>query len=132
VVYHARVEMRGDIESVKRARDYLAGTLKAWHLDGISEVALLLTSELVTNTVVHAHTPFELRVVFEEPRLTVEVRDDSPALPAAFQAQADDERGRGLALVDALSEHWGVRAEPHGKAVWFSLMSLQGLSCDGF
>lgn len=112
--------------SVRHARAFVAATLAAWDLDDLSEVALLLTSEVVTNAIVHARTTFRLTLELDEPDLIVEVSDGSPAEPAALAASdlgSDDAvHGRGLQLVDALAGSWGWRRAANGeKVVWFLL-----------
>jgi len=87
----------------------------------------LVTSELVTNAVVHARTPIRLRVELHGGRLRLNVDDRSPrpARPAEPAAGPDAEAGRGLQLVGQLARAWGVRPRPGGlgKTVWcvFSL-----------
>lgn len=83
--------------------------------------ALLLTSELVTNAVLHARTGVRLSVVTGTTGIHVEVADDDPGLPRQRTADLDDLGGRGLALVAALAGDWGVRLAPPGKVVWFDL-----------
>jgi two-component sensor histidine kinase len=82
----------------------------------------LVVSELATNVLVHAHTPFGVTLVGDDDHLVVlTVRDDSTSLPARRTAQATDAGGRGLQLVDTLSTHWGVNTDGAGsKAVWAS------------
>ena len=95
-------------------------TLGAWGLESMRELAVLLTSELVTNAVVHARTPVRL-TVYHDTVLTVEVADGSPVLPAPSPISPDDDRGRGLTLVAKLADRWGARPEGTGKVVWFVL-----------
>ena len=88
-----------------------------------TETALLLTSELVTNAVVHASARPVLDVAVQPSTLRVSVEDDGagqPRVPVDNPVLA--EGGRGLFLVDALATRWGTEArEPRGKAVWFEL-----------
>ncbi|MEN3310177.1 MAG: hypothetical protein V7603_6379 [Micromonosporaceae bacterium] len=87
--------------------------------------ALLLTTELSTNGVLHAGTDIDLEVVVEDGELTVMVTDFSTGTPAvaATRGQGLDvpERGRGLFLVDHFAAAWGVTHHATGKAVWFRL-----------
>jgi anti-sigma regulatory factor (Ser/Thr protein kinase) len=71
---------------------------------------VLLASELVTNAVVHGAPPVEITV-----------GDAHPDVPQPRHAMREDEHGRGLLLVDRLSDRWGVDAHPPGKSVWFEL-----------
>jgi anti-sigma regulatory factor (Ser/Thr protein kinase) len=79
-----------------------------------------LVSELVTNVVLHAHTPCELRLEPGE-RLRVEVIDGSRRLPTRGLFRPEGSSGRGLLLVDALSADSGTVVEANGKRVWFEL-----------
>ena len=115
------IEMDGGAASVRRARAFVDVTLTAWGLDQLREVAVLMTSELVTNAVVHARTPVRLAVYLDS-ALTVEVADGSPEQPVPHQVVPDEDRGRGLALVAKLADSWGSRPEGSGKVVWFRLM----------
>ncbi len=87
--------------------------------------ALILTSELVSNAVVHGEPEITLTVRIGPSALTVIVADGSPELPSPIPTLASPEsvRGRGLAIVDALATRWGVIPRPakHGKAIWFVL-----------
>jgi anti-sigma regulatory factor (Ser/Thr protein kinase) len=108
--------------SARAARQFVGDTLQQWGCEGATEVALLLTSELVTNAIIHARTNLAVRVAANERRLRVAVSDAShepPRLRAGFPSLA--EPGRGLPLVDALSSSWGVDWTVDGKAVWFEL-----------
>lgn len=120
MVQSCEIEMAGDTASIRKARSFVSGTLSAWDLESISERAVLLVSELATNAVLHARTPFRLSVMLDEV-LTIEVTDGSDELPRVEEADLDGDRGRGLFLVSRLASAWGSRIEPEGKTVWFSL-----------
>jgi anti-sigma regulatory factor (Ser/Thr protein kinase) len=104
-----------------RARSVVAGVLERAGHDEITETALLLTSELVTNAVVHARGPVSIRVRCDDHRLRVEVRDRSSVAPRRLEVVGSAVGGRGLRLVDALATDWGDRCVPGGKIVWFDL-----------
>jgi PAS domain S-box-containing protein len=112
--------------SVAIARHFVDGRLRAAQVsDDVIDTATLLTSELVTNAVLHAGTEIEVRVV-AAPDVRVEVVDRSPELPRRRTHSAESVIGRGLELVEALATHFGVGSEPEngtkrGKRVWFSL-----------
>ncbi|MFF9122924.1 ATP-binding protein [Streptomyces sp. NPDC014889] len=117
-----------DARSVGRARLLLREQATSWKLpDEVTETAVLLLSELMTNAYRHAKAPGrEIRarcVLTEEGRLRVSVTDANGTLPTAREASPEDESGRGLALVETLAHDWG--AEPRqggiGKTVWFEL-----------
>ena len=87
--------------------------------------ALLLISELVTNSILHGGPPIVLAIDCDGEGLHVRVRDGSPVLPRARDADDEDENGRGLTLVELLTSTWGVEpvADEHGtgKQIWFEL-----------
>ena len=82
---------------------------------------MLLTSELVTNGVIHAHTDLDLQAKVANDSLRVEVIDHGDGCPVPARAQPDEEWGRGLSVVSALATRWGVVMEPEWKSVWFEL-----------
>ncbi|MFD7403406.1 ATP-binding protein [Streptomyces sp. NPDC059866] len=84
----------------------------------------LCVTELVGNVIRHVGegAPMCVRVTWSEGRTRVEVTDPEPrALPALLHAAADDESGRGLALLDAVASRWGVEPCAEGKTVWCEL-----------
>jgi hypothetical protein len=94
----------------------------------------LCVSELLTNVIRHVGegTPVTVRVSCGGGRTRLEVTDPDPrALPVlCATATADDESGRGLALLDALTLRWGVGQGPGGKTVWCELASWRSGGCD--
>jgi anti-sigma regulatory factor (Ser/Thr protein kinase) len=91
-----------------------------------SDVVALLVSETVTNAIKHADPPVELRLHREGERLRVEVRDTSPRHPVVRAYDPDRESGRGMELVEALADTWGVCGCAPGKVVWFELHPHEG------
>ncbi|MGH3329268.1 MAG: ATP-binding protein [Streptomycetales bacterium] len=108
---------------VARARALTCSQLRAWGLDHLTDCAVLLVSELVTNAVIHGGGPTLLRLTFDA-TLRVEVRDLSPAAPRLRYAGPDELGGRGLQLVDRLSQCWGWQPQGCGKLVWCELRLL--------
>lgn len=87
----------------------------------VVDTCVLLVSELATNAVLHARTPFTVTVE-QLPVLRVEVHDDDPRLPHARDYGPEAASGRGLHLVEALSQSSGTVTHPSGgKSVWFEL-----------
>ncbi|QMU74219.1 ATP-binding protein [Streptacidiphilus sp. P02-A3a] len=108
--------------SSSRARRLTMSALESWGLGGHGEVAVQLVAELVANAVRHAGgRTFGLRLIRRQGCLRVEVRDPSRALPCLILGDVDDEGGRGLQLVNHLSQRWGADLMSHGKSVWFEL-----------
>jgi anti-sigma regulatory factor (Ser/Thr protein kinase) len=87
------------------------------------DTLLLLASELVTNAILHAHTPVELGVCVDGGRALVCVADRMPDSEPLTPRDHSRDRpgGRGLALVADLSDDWGTTAFTGGKTVWFTL-----------
>jgi len=78
-------------------------------------------SELCTNAVLHAHTPFEVAVLLGPDGVYVQVWDDDAVLPARRETDAGSTTGRGLELVEAVTTSCGVQAVGPTKVVWFCL-----------
>jgi anti-sigma regulatory factor (Ser/Thr protein kinase) len=110
-----------DPMSARAAREVMEAALQPWGDEDTTEVALLLTTELVTNAIVHARTDFALRVTTRQDRLRVEVSDSSHDPPRLVPIDDFDDHGRGLHLVDVLSRSWGVDWRDDHKVVWFEL-----------
>ncbi|MEU9043532.1 MULTISPECIES: ATP-binding protein [unclassified Kitasatospora] len=111
-------------ESGPVARRLVLSVLESWDLHPYLEAGELLTSELVANAVRHAAgRTIGLHVSRKPGWLRVEVRDSSRALPCMILAEPRpvNERGRGLKIVDDLSDRWGADLLPRGKGVWFEL-----------
>jgi anti-sigma regulatory factor (Ser/Thr protein kinase) len=116
-----------DARIVADARAQVHGAVCAWDLEAVAEVCVLLTSELVTNAVRHGGAGVEVRYGVVGGALRVEVYDDGAGLPQVRRADSDDEGGRGLMLLEGLSERWGVRrARGGGKSVWFEVAARHG------
>ncbi|WP_431776032.1 ATP-binding protein [Streptomyces cucumeris] len=95
-----------------------------WEMPHIAEVAELAVSELLANVVRHVpDRSCTVLLIAEEGRLRVEVGDNWPPLPARRTAGPWEESGRGLDLVDLITDAWGVDRTPArpGKTVWFEL-----------
>jgi anti-sigma regulatory factor (Ser/Thr protein kinase) len=83
--------------------------------------AKLLVSELATNAVIHAGAPFAVSVRADGSTVRISIRDWSTMRPRLRDAGPAALSGRGLRLVDALADGWGVDADPDGKTVWAEL-----------
>ncbi|WP_393060658.1 ATP-binding protein [Streptomyces sp. LN549] len=97
--------------------------LRQWALSPqTAEYAVLLVSELVGNAVRHTGARvFGLRMMRRRGWIRIEVRDPSRGLPCLMPVQEMDISGRGLFLVDKLSDRWGVDLLPRGKTTWFEM-----------
>lgn len=85
------------------------------------EATVLLTNELVSNAVLHARTEMELRLVTADDRVRVEVHDGNSRRPPPPTTPVDATSGRGLVMVQALADRWGIDGTQHGKCIWFEL-----------
>ncbi|WP_432560865.1 ATP-binding protein [Kineococcus sp. SYSU DK003] len=120
----AQIEMPLDARAAGLARRFLRDRLCEEHHASVEDEAELLVSELVGNGVRHGAPPIVLGVSCEgELGMQVSVRDGDPNPPSPRSADEGAESGRGFALVDLISDAWGVRPEDDGKAVWFRLDS---------
>jgi anti-sigma regulatory factor (Ser/Thr protein kinase) len=109
------------------ARLFVRCLCEEWGVAAVADVAELLSSELVTNAVVHAQSAIELEVTRSRTELRVDVGDVGPGSvqPVAHARPAEAEGGRGLAIVASLADDWGVEEVPTGKSVWFALATPQ-------
>jgi hypothetical protein len=103
-------------------RDVLA----AWGADQFEEPATLLTSELVTNAVLHARSRPELKLRLTGDRLWIGVSDNTPISPVRKRYGPEAATGRGLMLVERMAAAWGTSTSDHGKVVWFELSPEAG------
>ncbi|WP_137992553.1 ATP-binding protein [Streptomyces vilmorinianum] len=111
-----------DLTAVPEVRHALREMLRKWGDPGASDVAELLTSELVTNALIHTDHGAVVTATMVPENLRVEVRDFVSGLSARHVPPADDgTHGRGLVLVEALADSWGVEDHGVGKVVWFEL-----------
>ncbi|MFJ4918252.1 SpoIIE family protein phosphatase [Streptomyces sp. NPDC088725] len=113
--------------SVATARAFVRDTLQGWGFSDVVDDAVVLTSELVTNAVIHAGTSADVLCLRTEDGVRVEVADRYPEREVPMQGTGkslgspDRENGRGLLLCAALASRWGVEYTPTYKKVWFQL-----------
>jgi anti-anti-sigma regulatory factor len=113
-----------------QARSFLGSCLRTWNVSGgptlDDDGAALVLDELVTNAVLHAGTPVDVLVGLRGNLLRVAVADRSDVEISRRMATDDEENGRGLALVEALTQRWGVLPRRFsGKVVWALLGPLE-------
>jgi anti-sigma regulatory factor (Ser/Thr protein kinase) len=85
------------------------------------EAAELMTSELASNAVRHAHSEFELTIHCSRREIRIEVSDSGQGQPTLRSPSSQERSGRGLLIVQELSETWGTIPSTNGKTVWFTL-----------
>ncbi len=112
----------GAPESVPSARHFVTAAVAGLPKE-ISDHAALMVSELATNAVKHGGSDFEVLVERRPDELYVEIVDTGDGLPTVRRSLPQDSSGRGLHIVEALANTWGVRAASSGpgKTVWFTL-----------
>src|SRR4051794_3602276 len=114
-----------------QARTFLSSCLRTWNVSGGSTLdddgAALVLDELVTNAVLHAGTPVDVLVGLRGNVLRVAVADRSDCEISPRSATDDEENGRGLALVEALTQRWGVLPRRFGGKVVWAMLAPSGL-----
>lgn len=116
------LQLEPERSNVALARRFVMDAIHRLGRDKYADVAELLTSELVTNAVLHAGTTVQVTVSDEADGLRVEVTDHSAAAPQRRRYSAEAATGRGLGLVESLASAWGTRSGSPGKTVWFTLL----------
>jgi anti-sigma regulatory factor (Ser/Thr protein kinase) len=120
--HRSRVCLAAGPAAAAQARREVRAALGRWAASVDPDIAVLLTSELVTNAIRHeAGETVTLAVSCSRGQLRVDVHDTCCSWPEAVDACADAETGRGLMLVATLSADWGFYRTPAGKAVYFTL-----------
>jgi anti-sigma regulatory factor (Ser/Thr protein kinase) len=118
----ARLALTRSPSSVAAARRFIEGRAAAWSLPvAATDQLVLIGSELVTNAVLHARTELTLALELDDGRVRISVTDRSQAPATLRHYRADAFTGRGLGVVAALSNRWGVSAAADGKVVWAEL-----------
>ncbi|MDF6042263.1 ATP-binding protein [Streptomyces sp. JH14] len=113
--------LRRDPASVPRARRLVTAQLVHWNLAEPADIAELLVSEAVTNALRHTRGSLRLNLQVRGSRLRCEVEDTEQAGPVRRFVDVDSEGGRGIELLDQLSEAWGSTSTATGKTMWFEL-----------
>ncbi|MGW1463144.1 ATP-binding protein [Streptomyces sp. NPDC002308] len=116
--------MPRDPRSAAGARRLVRTALAAWGMDTLTEDAGLVITELVSNAALHSRLA-SIRVLVSRPekgRVRLGVVDRSRRVPVVRgDADGEETQGRGMVLVDALSDHWGTEVYRWGKQVWAEL-----------
>ncbi|MER5468844.1 ATP-binding protein [Streptomyces sp. NPDC002685] len=118
------LDFTAEPEEVAALRRIMRLHLGVWGLHEVTDAAQLCVSELVSNIITHvgAGTPATLAVSMNGTRLRIEMHDpDTRALPTVVDAGSDAENGRGMAIVDAIADRWGVLLHADRKVTWCEL-----------
>lgn len=125
VTPNARLTVAPRPESAALARSFLRERHCVRHDANVVDTAVLLVTELVANAVRHGSPPITVEIECDTSHtLQIRVSDGSPHSPRPRKAGPDDESGRGLSIVELMSDAWGVDSRSDGadgKSVWFLL-----------
>jgi anti-sigma regulatory factor (Ser/Thr protein kinase) len=118
----AELQLPPDYTAASRARRFVRATLASWSLDEIIPDTELLTSELVTNAILHARSSARVEIAYDGGPVRVSVCDSNPSPPRLRDYGPEAITGRGLLLVDRIAQRWGVHQSESGKCVWFEVV----------
>ncbi len=108
-------------ESAAAARQFVRRAVAGLPPDTVDAIELMV-SELATNCIRHTQTEFELILERTPQGVRIEVADRGRGAPQMRSPTIDEPTGRGLRIVEMLSDAWGVEFAPQGgKTVWFTL-----------
>jgi anti-sigma regulatory factor (Ser/Thr protein kinase) len=120
----SHADFAADLQAPASARHFVAGVLEHWgHSRSLLDDAALVVTELATNAVIHACSPFSVEVRTRGGRVRLSIRDNSRASPCMREHAVLRASGRGLRIVDAISASWGVETANDGKTVWAELQA---------
>lgn len=111
------------LDAAARSRTFVRAALLAWGLEDLLDPVLLLTSEIVSNALLHAGTDMAVRVQRDGSGVRVDVADGSGVPPVRRRTSMSATTGRGVQLLDSLADEWGWVPSLHGKSVWFQVLS---------
>lgn len=117
----AQWHLPASLTSGSQVRHELRAVLVSWGLAELLDVAELLVSELVNNSVIHARSQVTVQMRHRGGALRVEVTDAGVGRLRPRDSDLEDTHGRGLMLVDAMSDVWGTAVSSEAKTVWFEL-----------
>ncbi len=110
-----------DVRSVPLARQFVRRWLQESGVEHVADEASLIVTELAANAVLHASSPYEVRLSRAGGVVRIEVADGDPGTPEPQPFSAVAETGRGIVIVSAISASWGIDAQPDGKVTWAEL-----------
>jgi CheY-like chemotaxis protein/anti-sigma regulatory factor (Ser/Thr protein kinase) len=110
-----------DVSTVPLAREFVRRWLHDSGADHVFDEASLIVTELATNAVLHASSPYEVRLSRSDGVVRIEVADGDPGTPEPQPFSAVAESGRGVVIVSAISAAWGIETQPNGKVTWAEL-----------
>jgi len=131
-LHQRRVRLPREPAAAAEARSQVRAAIRDWKVPLDLDLAVLLTSDLVTNAITHGDGgTVALAVRCSRGQLRIDVYGQSRLLPAGMAGPAGTDAGRGLVLVAALSTEWGSFRTPAGHAMYFTLAFQPDLTSDG-
>lgn len=119
---HAVLPLRSDLRSAFRARRFATQFTADRGLDGATGDVCLIADELVTNAILHGAPPVALTLHYDhDGAITIEVTDGEQGIDSGDLGDEPESGRRGLSIVGALAQRWGVRRAPAGKTVWATM-----------
>lgn len=116
------LEVDPEPERLSAVRALIRSTLQEWELAEHADSAAVVASELATNAILHARTPFRVTIqAGSRGAVRIDVADDNPRLPVLSPDDLGATSGRGLHVVAGLATRWGAETEGTGKIVWAEL-----------
>lgn len=121
----ATIVLPAEPASAARAREFVRRRVSSSGHGELEDAAALCVTELVANVALHAQSPECVLTVVDEPEdILIEVADHDGEPPTLEPARRMAEHGRGMRIIDALADEWGVRQDNgDGKCVWLRLFS---------
>jgi CheY-like chemotaxis protein/anti-sigma regulatory factor (Ser/Thr protein kinase) len=120
-VRNESARFEGDVSTVPMAREFVRRWLHEWGAGQLFDEASLVVTELAANAVLHAGSPYEVRLSHTDGVVRIEVADGDPGTPEPQPFSESAESGRGIVLVSAISASWGIEDQPRGKVTWAEL-----------
>lgn len=112
-------------QSVRLARRFVAEQLNGLEPD-VASMAVAAVSELATNCILHAASDFSVTVAVDVGLVRVEVTDYGPGTPVQLSPAVSDRSGRGLNILESITDEWGVANMSDSKTVWFTISRENG------
>lgn len=114
------------LDAAAAARRHVRLALQEWGLEQLIEPVVLLTSEVVTNALLHSGTTITVRLMREGVGVRVGVEDGSTVAPVRRRHSTTASTGRGVQLLAAVATDWGTEVLAAGKVVWFTVLDDRG------
>lgn len=115
------LRLKHGVRAPGHARRWIVQQCHEWQCAELADTAAVLITELVTNVFLHARSDCLIQAGFDPPILAVTVSDEDESEFSLPSPTDTAEGGRGLAIVAALADTWGIRQSDRGKSVWFQL-----------